>query len=462
MSKRFRPCSLEQAFLLPPSLQDWLPEDHLARFVADVAETLDLSPIYGCYQRRDGRGQAAYHPLMMVRLLLYAYCMGRASSRAIEKSTYEDLAFRYLAADQHPDHDTIAAFRKQHLGSLAALFAQILELCRQAGLVQVGAVMLDGTKMAANASRSKSSDYGELQRQEKQIEALVEQLLAHAGRVDEEEDVRYGKGKRGDELPAELADHKKRLERIRQAKAELEQRAKERAEQARCERGQKLAAGETPSDTERKRWSRAQQPVEESKAQYNFTDPDSQLMKDGQRAGWMQGFNAQAAVLENQIIVAAEVTTEAVDKQQLVPMAGRVEQSLGVKPPVLLADTGYWSEAAVSAESLREVSLLVPPDRSQPGEQLKKTAPNSEAAQQMREKLRRPEEAEIYRLRKQTIEPVFGQIKEARGFRRFWLRGLRAVRGEWKLICLTHNLRKLFPHWKELAGLGVGLAAQPA
>jgi hypothetical protein len=197
--------------------------------------------------------------------------------------------------------------------------------------------------------------------------------------------------------------------------------------------------------------------VEESKAQYNFTDPDSQLMKDGQRGGWVQGYNAQA-----EIIVAAEVTTEPSDKQQLVAMAGRVEQSLGTKPPVLLADTGYWSEAAVSAESLRGVSLLVPPDRSQPGGRLKKTAPNSEVAQQMREKLRGPEEAELYRLRKQTIEPVFGQIKEARGFRRFLLRGLRAVQGEWKLICLTHNLRKLFPHWDKLAGVGAGLAAQPA
>jgi transposase len=257
MSKRFRPCSLDQFFLLPPSLQDWLPQDHLARFVAELAETLDLSPIYGCYQRRDGRGQAAYHPLMTVRLLLYAYCIGRASSRVIEKSTYEDIAFRYLTADQHPDHDTIAEFRKQHLGSLAALFAQILELCRQAGSVKVGAVMLDGTKVAANASRGKSSDYEQLQRQEKQLEELVGHLLAQAGQVDEEEDSRYGKGKRGDELPAELADRQKRLERIRQVKAELEQQAKERAEQARREREQKQAAGEKPSEAERKRWNRA-------------------------------------------------------------------------------------------------------------------------------------------------------------------------------------------------------------
>ena len=458
MNKRFRTCTLDQPFLMPPALQDWLPEGHLARFLAEVAGTLDLAEIYAGYGRKDGRGLSAYHPLLLTRLLLYAYCTGRASSRAIEKASYEDVAFRYLAANQHPDHDTIATFRKQHLESLAKLFLQVLQLCREAGLVKVGAVMLDGTKVAANASRSKSSDYEKLQRREQRDQELVEELLRQAGRVDEEEDARYGKGKRGDELPPELATTQKRLERIRQAKAVLEQQARERAEQAERERAEKKAAGQRPSPAERKRWSRAKKPVEATKAQYNFTDPDSQLMKDGQRGGFVQGYNAQAAVLDNQIIVAAEVTTEAADKQQLVPMAGQVEQSMGARPTALLADGGYWSEEAVTDERLKGIELLVPPDSAKAGEGPKKNSPQSPAANAMREKLRRQQGAELYRRRKQTIEPVFGQIKEARGLRRFLLRGLRAVRGEWKLICLTHNLLKLFRHWRP----GIGWAPQPA
>lgn len=453
MNKRFRTCALDQPFLMPPALQDWLPEGHLARFLAEIADMLDLSAIYVGYSRKDARGRSGYHPLLMTRLLLYAYCTGRVSSRAIEKATYEDVAFRYLAANQHPDHDTIATFRRQHLASLAKLFVQVLQLCREAGLVQVGVVMLDGTKVAANASRAQSSDYEKLMRREQHDQALVDELMKQAGRVDEEEDARHGKGKRGDELPPELATPQKRLERIRQAKAVLEQQAGERAAQAQREREQKKAAGQRPSEAERKRWSRTQKPVEELKAQYNLTDPDSQLMKDGQRGGFVQGYNAQAAVLENQIIVAAEVTTEAADKQQLVPMAAQVEQNLGAKPPVLMADAGYWSEAAVTDESLQGIDLLVPPDRAQPGEAPKKNSPQSATAKQMREKLRTEEGAQLYRRRKQTVEPVFGQIKAARGLRRFLLRGLRAVRAEWKLICLTHNLLKLFRHRHKTAGL---------
>lgn len=452
MNKRFRTCALDQPFLMPPALQDWLPEGHLARFLAEVADGLDLSEICACYERRDGRGLSAYHPLLLTRLLLYAYCTGRVSSRVIEKASYEDVAFRYLAANQHPDHDTVATFRRQHLESLAKLFVQVLQLCREAGLVKVGAVILDGTKVAANASRSRSSDYEKLQRREQQYQQLVEELFKQAGQADEEEDARYGKGKRGDELPPELATTQRRLERIRQAKQALEQRARERAEQAQRERAEKQAESQPPSSAERKRWNRARKPVEESKAQYNFTDPDSQVMKDGQRGGFVQGYNAQTAVLENQIIVAAEVTTEAADKQQLVPMAGHVERNLGTKPPALLADAGYWSEEAITDARLQGIELLVPPDGARPGEAPKKTSPRSPAAEAMREKLQREEGAELYRQRKQTVEPVFGQIKEARGLRRFLLRGLQAVQAEWKLICLTHNLLKLYRHRHQNTG----------
>jgi transposase len=219
VSKSFRTCDLDQPFLLPPSLQDWLPEDHLARFVAELVIGLDLSKIYGFYGRRDGRGKAAYHPVMMVRLLLYGYCVGVMSSRRIERATHEDVAFRCLAADQHPDHDTIAAFRQQHLPVLAQLFMQVLQLCDKAGLVKLGHVAIDGTKLQANASKHKAMSYDRMEEKEKQLKAEVEKLLAQAAETDAAEDALYGKGKRGDELPAELARRESRLKKIAEAKA---------------------------------------------------------------------------------------------------------------------------------------------------------------------------------------------------------------------------------------------------
>ena len=218
MSFQFRACTLDQPLLLAPSLQQWLPERHLARFIADVTEQLDLSAIYAAYDRQDGRGQAGYHPLLLTRLLLYGYCVGVASSRAIERKTYEDVAFRYLAADQHPDHDTIANFRKQHLATLGELFVQALQLCQKAGLVKLGHVAIDGTKMQANASKHKAMSYGRMGEAEQKLQAEVAALLRHAEEVDEAEDRHYGKGQRGDELPAELARRESRLKKIREAK----------------------------------------------------------------------------------------------------------------------------------------------------------------------------------------------------------------------------------------------------
>lgn len=446
MSERFRSCSLDQPFLMAPSLQDWLPEAHLARFLAEIMEELDLQPILRQYTRKDRRGAEGYHPVMLVRLLLYAYCMGETSSRKIEKATHEDVAFRYLAANQHPDHDTIANFRREHLQRLGELFSQGLDLCREAGLVKAGRVMLDGTKMAGNASRRKSMDHEKLQRQEDELERVVKEMLEAAEATDAAEDAQYGKGKRGDELPPELADRQRRLQRLREAKAQLEKRLKQKAEQAEQEREQQKASGEPASEAQKKRWSRARAAEAESKGKINLTDAESQLMKDGNRGGYVQGYNAQAAVLDNQIIVAADVTDQAADKQQLVTMAAKVNAGLGSAPTALLADSGYFSQEAITHQSLRGIDLLVPPDQSKPGEALKPQAPRGEAAEKMREKLRSEAGAAEYRLRQQTIEPVFGQIKEARGLRRFWFRGLSRVRDEWRLITLTHNLLKLFRH----------------
>jgi len=456
MSKQFRNCDLNQAYLLPPSLQDWLPEGHLARFVADLVETLDLSAIYAKYEEGDGRGLAAYDPRMMVRLLIYAYCRGVPGSRRIERATYEDVAFRYLAADQHPDHDTIADFRKEHLANLAQLFVQVLKLCQQAGLVKLGHVALDGTKVKANASKHKAMSYERLGETEKRLEAEVQALLVEAARIDAEEDGKYGKGKRGDELPEELARRESRLGKIREAKAALEEEAREAAKQKQAEVKARLRERERQEEERGRKFggrppqaADPEQAKPEPKAQRNFTDPDSRIMKDGATKEFVQGYNAQAAVdSQAQVIVAASVTQEANDKKQLVPMLEQVEVMTGSKPEQATADAGYFSGPSVTDPKLEGINLLVAPDRQKHGEEVpgatEPPPPEAGLAERMREKLRTVEGRAVYKMRKAVVEPVFGQIKEARGFRKFLLRGLEKVQAEWKLICATHNLLKLF------------------
>jgi transposase len=456
MGKQFRSCDLNQAYLLPPSLQDWLPEGHLARFVAEVVEALDLSAIYAKYEEGDGRGQAAYDPRMMVRVLIYGYCRGVASSRRIERATYEDVAFRYLAADQHPDHDTIAAFRQEHLGPLARLFVQVLQLCQRAGLVKLGHVALDGTKIQANASKHKAMSYERMEKAGKELEAEVQALLQEAARVDAEEDGKYGKGKRGDELPAELARRESRLEKIREAKAALEQEAREAAEKKRAEVEAQLKEREKQERERGRKFGgrppQAPDPEQaqpEAKAQRNFTDPDSRIMKDGATKELVQAYNAQAGVDSHaQVIVVSAVTQEANDKKQLVPMLKEVKVQMGRPPQQATADTGYFSEQNIRDAQLQGIELFVPPERQKHGEQRPPTTgpppPAATVTEQMRHKLRTAEGQAVYRLRKAVVEPVFGQIKEARGFRRFLLRGLAKVQAEWQMICATHNLLKLF------------------
>jgi len=469
MSKRFRACDLNQPFLLPPWLQDWLPEGHLARFLSDVVEELDLSPIYAAYQRKDGRGLAAYHPLMMVRLLLYGYCVGVASSRQIERRSYEDVAFRYLAADQHPDHDTIASFRQTHLQHLAGLFLQALRLCEKAGLVKLGHVAIDGTKLQANASKHKAMSYERMTEKEKALKQEVEKLLAEAARVDAAEDAQYGKGRCGDELPVELARRESRLKKIAEAKAALEQEAREQAVAAKAAAEARLEERQKQEQARGKKFGGRppqvpdpEQAQPEPKAQRNFTDPDSRIMKDGATKSFVQGFNAQAAVDETaQVIVACAITQQLNDKQQLAPMLEQVEQNLGRKPEKATADAGYFSEAAVTDLKTKGVELLVAPDRQKHGAVAEETGPVAlqaaereastdaapaelSVAEAMRQKLQSPEGRAVYKMRKAVVEAVFGQIKEQRGFRRFLLRGLNKVEAEWQIICLTHNLLKLF------------------
>jgi transposase len=456
MGKRFRTDLLDQALLLPPSLHDWLPEGHLARFIADVIEELDLGAVYQSYEG-DGRGWAAYQPAMMVRVLLYGYCLGVVSSRKIERATYEDVAFRYLSADTHPDHDTIAAFRKRHLEALAGLFVQALRLCEKAGLVKLGHVAIDGTKIKANASKHKAMSYERMGETEQRLRQEVEELLRSAAAVDEAEDAQYGKGKRGDELPEELARRESRLVKIRAAKAELEREAKEKAERQRVEaearlaqrreqeaRTGKQAGGHDPKVPD------PEQAKPEPKAQRNFTDPDSRIMVDGANKGsFIQAYNAQAAVDgEAQVIVAAEVTQETNDSHQLVPMIEQVKANAGRKPEAVSADAGYWSADNVSDEGVADIDLHIATGRQKHGETIPVASgpPPEDASvmQAMEHKLRTEAGYAIYKMRKAIVEPVFGQIKEWRGFRRFSFRGVGSVRLEWQLICLTGNILKLF------------------
>ena len=456
MGKRFRTDHLNQSLLMPPSLHDWLPERHLARFIADVTEELDLGAIYRSYEG-DGRGMAAYQPLMMLRLLLYGYCRGVASSRKIEQATYEDVAFRFLSADTHPDHDTIAAFRKRHLDALAGLFLQVLQLCQKAGLVKLGHVAIDGTKMKANASKHKAMSYDRMEGTAQRLRQEVDELLRKAAAADEAEDAQYGKGKSGDELPAELARRESRLKKIRAAKAELEQEAKENAEKERAEAEAKIAQRrEKEAKTGKKAGGHdpkvpdTEQAKPEPKAQRNFTDMESRIMPDGANKGsFVQGYNAQAAVdSQAQVIVAAEITQQTNDKQQLVPMIKLVVANTGSKPIAVSADTGYWSEANVGDESVAGVDLHIATGRQKHGEKVvMATGPPPEDAtpkEAMAHKLRTEAGKSIYKMRKAIVEPVFGQIKERRGFRRFSFRGVGSVRLEWKLICLTGNILKLF------------------
>jgi transposase len=457
MGKSFLPDDVNQSLLFPPSLHDWLPEGHLARFVVDVVSALDLSAIYASYEEKDGRGQSAYAPEMMLRVLLYGYATGVYSSRKIEARTYEDVAFRYLAADAHPDHDTFAEFRKRHLEALAGLFTQALLLCEKAGLVKLGHVAIDGTKIKANASKHKAQSYARMGETEQRLKAEIEALLKQAKDVDAAEDAQYGKGRRGDELPDELARRESRLQKIVQAKAELEREAREKAERERAQAEAKLAARrDEEKQTGKKKGGRERQVPDpdqaapDPKAQRNFTDPDSRIMPDGANKGsFLQGYNAQAAVdATAQVIVAAEVTQQTTDNRQLLPMLDQVEENMGRKPEAASADAGYWSEANVTDESVAGIDLHIATGRMKHGETFETACgPPPEQAtvkEKMGHKLRTEAGRSIYKMRKAIVEPVFGQIKERRGFRRFSLRGLEKVRCEWKLVCLTSNLRKLF------------------
>ena len=433
MGKTYRPYLPEQELLLPPSLRDWLPESHLVYFVSDVVDQLDLSAIEKVYEK-EWRGQPPYHPRLMVKLLVYGYCLGVRSSRKIAQRLVEDVPFRVLAADNQPDFRTISDFRKIHLEALEQLFQQVLRLALEAGAMKLGRVALDGTKMKANASKHKTMSWGRMKQAEKQIAAEVKQMLAEAEKADAAEDARYGPEKTGQELPQELQRRQGRLEKIRQAQKALKQRARDKA-----------AAQDQSADDVRKAKPR-------DKDQYNFSDPESRIMKGGD--GFLQAYNAQAAVEGVcQLIVGQTLTQAANDKEQLQPLLQAVEQQAGQRPEEVLADSGYCSEQNLeslesAAEPENKIEAYIATKNDQHGKRpaAAKRGPLPRGAtrvQRMKRKLQTRAGAKVYAQRKGIVEPVFGQIKQGRGMRGFLFRGLAKVRGEWALICLTHNILKM-------------------
>jgi transposase len=444
-TRTFRPYDPEELWLLPPSPRDWLPADHLAYFLSDVVEELNLTPILTTYGAVT-RGTAPYHPQLLVKVLLYAYAVGIPASRQIARKLEEDVAFRVLAANQRPDFRTLSDFRKQHLTALADLFVQVLKLCQRSGLVTLGHIALDGTKVKANASKHKAMSYGRMVTEEARLTAEVERLLKHAEAADARDDAAYGADRRGDELPAELARREHRLQTIRAAMAVLEA-------EAQAEAVLKRAAPNTGA-TDRPRRGRPPQPPRSGphlKAQRNFTDPESRIMPASDAKGSVvQGYNCQAAVdARAQIIVAADVTDEANDKQQAQPMLTQVLAQTGQVPRTVTMDAGYFSEANVVAITALGCLPLIPPDRQchghvVPAASRGRPPADVSVADRMRRTLRTTRGRRLYARRKAIVEPVFGQIKQGRGYRQFLLRGMQQVRGEWALICTTHNLRKLW------------------
>jgi transposase len=446
MSKTFRPWEVDQVQLLPPSVQELVPEGHVAHFVRDlVRESLDLSEIFGAYGEE--RGQPPFHPAMMTALLLYAYSQGIFSSRKIAQACEQRLDFMAVTAMQRPEHRTICDFRRRHLPVLGGLFGQVLKLCQRAGLVKLGHVALDGTKVKANASKHKAMSYARMKEVEPQLAAEVARWFAEADIVDQEEDVRHGE-RRGDELPAWVQRKQERLTKIREAMAALEAEA---AAEARARAQDRRAAEEAKEQGEPRPESTVSRPrhladgTPADKSQRNFTDPESKLLLT--KDGFIQGYNAQAAVdSASQVIVAEMVLAEQNDVGALAPMLAQIKMNTGKQARELSADTGYFSEANLRELGRRHVRGYIALGRIKHGD------PNATSrfgqlpgsrAYAMRLRLMRGGYRSRYRLRKQVVEPVFGQIKAALGFTRFLMRGLAKVQHEWRLVCTAHNLRKL-------------------
>lgn len=438
--------------VMPPRISDWLPDDHLAKFVVEVVDELDISAIEEQYAPRGG---TPYSPRMLLSLLFYGYATGIFSSRKLEKATYDSVAFRYITCDQHPDHDTINQFRKRFLKELQPLFTQILLVARELGFLKVGQVAIDGSKVKANANKHRAVSYKRAGEIEKQLEQEVKELLRRAQEAD------LGSGEDdGLDVPAEIARRERRLAKIKEARGVIEERARERYQQEQAEHEAKVAERERRAQ-ERGQKPRGQppQPPQEGpgeKEQYNFTDPESRVMKEGGSGAFAQAYNAQLAVdTENLLIVGQRLTDHPNDKQELIPTLDAIPEAVG-QPEVGLADAGYYSEANVRECLERGLDPYIATGRGTHyksleerlaelrGREPPELPEGATPKERMAHKLRTRRGRALYRLRKMTVEPVFGIIKEALGFRRFSLRGMEQVAGEWTLVCIGYNLKRLF------------------
>ncbi len=500
--KSYQPWTQDQNYLLPPSMREWLKEDHLAWFILDVVSELDILPIEKAIQRKDARGQRPYDPRMMVALLVYAYCTGVYSSRRMERACEENVAFRVITGNRQPYFTTINEFRRVHREHFEALFVEVLKLCREAGLVKLRHVAVDGTKVKANASRHKAMSYERLVAEEKRLREEVRRMLEEAEAADGAEDARHGEGVRGDELPEELRRRESRLKRLREAKARLEVEARKARARALREQADGMEATAASHDDARvrkglgtkaaKRRARADEldppeggaaarpgalPRKETQAttvgrpadgaQANFTDPESSIMKGAD--GFVQGYNAQLAVDEEaQVIVARGVTDQPPDNGNLAPMIERVQGHLDETPANATADAGYWNPEAEDRARALGTEAWVSTERRRRGGAKRSDSeaepPDGEAdpLKRMRSRLANEEGRALYARRKAVVEPVNGQIKHARGFRQFSFRGLEAVEAQWALVCLCHNLLKMFRNRPEKAPAGPARSPAPS
>jgi transposase len=448
MSSQFVPVDRAQQYLFPPSIQEWLPQNHLARFVCEVVAQLDLRPLTQAYS---GNGVKAYHPSLLLSLLFYAYATGVFSSRKIERATYDSVAFRFITANTHPDHDTIATFRKRFLEQLKPLFSQILVVAREMGFLKVGKVSLDGTKIKANASKHHALSWEHANKLEKQLRDEVDELMRLAENADAE------KIPDGMDIPEELSRRQDRLAAIAQAKEKIEQRAAERHVREQEEYEKKVAArrekAEKTGKKPRGREPKSPEPGPRKNDQVNLTDEESRIMPTSGK-GFEQAYNAQAAVdVESMLIVETHVSQAPNDKQELTPALAALKAlptQLG-KVDAMLADAGYYSEDNVTACEKSEIEAFIPPGREAHNQTLSERfaqpaplAPDAKPIERMRHKLKTDRGRAVYAKRKCTVEPVFGIIKHVLGFRQFFLRGLEAVTGEWTLMSIAWNIKRMF------------------
>jgi len=448
MIQKFIPTNRDQQYLFPPSIQDWLPEKHLARFIVDIVSQLDLRPLAEAYA---GKGFKAYHPEIILSLLFYGYATGVFSSRKIEKATYDSVAFRFISANTHPDHDTIATFRKRFLQQLKPLFVEILMLAREMGLLKLGKVSLDGTKVKANASKHHALSWDHASKLEQQLKAEVDELIRLAEQADS------GEIPEGMDIPEELCRRQDRLEAIAQAKIKIEERAAQRYAQEQKEHAEKVAERRAKAETTGRK-PRGPEPKPPTAGprkndQVNLTDEESRIMPSSDK-GFVQAYNGQAAVdVGTMLIIESHISQSPNDKQEIAPTLASLNElpeELG-KIEILLADAGYYSDANAASCMQSGMEPFIPPNRDKHNqplvERFSDAAPlpeNAEPITKMRQKLKTVEGRKIYAERKSTVEPIFGIIKQVLGFRQFFLRGLEAVSGEWTLVSMAWNLKRMF------------------